>query len=55
MPTWVKVILWLIVIVIALMIWNGQTTEAANVVGGFFGGVFHFFGNLGEFFGKLFS
>lgn len=48
----VKIIAIVVALVLVAMIWQGQTTEAANVVKG---GGGTFLGNFGTFIGKLFS
>lgn len=55
MPVWLRILLIVILIILIIMIYNGQTTEAANIVGGIIDIVVKFATNLGRFFGKLFD
>lgn len=50
---WVKIIGIVLCVILSLLIYNGQTTAAANIVGGIGTGLVDFGTNVGEFIGKL--
>jgi uncharacterized integral membrane protein len=52
---WVKIVGIALAVILLVMIYKGQTTQAANIVGGIFSAIGSFVVNLGSFFGKLFS